>query len=155
MWQNGPHFDPGFGTQFKRRTKRVINKDGSFNVDKVGAKFNLSDAYLYFINLGWWSFIGHILLGYLVANAFFASVYWILGEGAIQATQTDDLWDRWLSWFYFSTQTFTTVGYGAISPLSHGASLVASLEALVGFLSFSLATGLLFGRFSKPTAKIR
>jgi len=55
---------------------------------------------------------------------------------------------------YFSSQTFTTVGYGTISPKGIPVNLIASIEAMVGLLSFSLATGLLFGRFSKPNLKL-
>jgi inward rectifier potassium channel len=56
--------------------------------------------------------------------------------------------------FYFSTQTFTTVGYGRINPLGDGADLVASIEAMSGWLFFALVTGLLYGRFTKPQAFI-
>ena len=33
-------------------------------------------------------------------------------------------------------------------------NIIASLESMTGILSFALATGLLYGRFSKPSAKI-
>jgi inward rectifier potassium channel len=149
------HFDPGIGTKFKRPTKRIINKDGSFNVVKEGASFRLNDAYLFFINLSWGQFILVLVGGFVVMNLMFASIYVALGEGALMSDRTATGWNQWLQAYYFSTQTFTTVGYGAISPQSHLASIVASFEALVGFLSFSIATGLLFGRFSKPRARIR
>jgi inward rectifier potassium channel len=54
--------------------------------------------------------------------------------------------------FYFSTQTFTTVGYGRINPMGDAANVISSLEALAGFLSFAIATGLIYGRFAKPKA---
>jgi inward rectifier potassium channel len=57
--------------------------------------------------------------------------------------------------FFFSIQTFTTVGYGTLAPLGIATQIVASIEAFVGFLSFSLATGLLYGRFSRPRSKIK
>jgi len=57
--------------------------------------------------------------------------------------------------FFFSAQTFTTVGYGRINPLGFTASLTASLEALTGLMSFALVTGLLYGRFARPRAYIR
>ncbi|NQV53000.1 MAG: hypothetical protein HQ500_07440 [Flavobacteriales bacterium] len=147
-------YDPGIGTRFKRRTKRIINKDGSFNVVKEGARFRLNDAYLFFINLTWLQFILLVLAGYITVNLLFACLYVSLGEGAFNTGSEGAFTDRFLEAYYFSTQTFTTVGYGAISPSSHLASIIASFEALVGFLSFSLATGLLFGRFSKARAKL-
>ena len=57
--------------------------------------------------------------------------------------------------FFFSTQTFTTVGYGRISPMGMMVSGVATFEAFLGLLSFALATGLFYGRFSRPKAHLR
>jgi inward rectifier potassium channel len=57
--------------------------------------------------------------------------------------------------YFFSAQTFTTVGYGHISPVGFLASALSAAEALIGLLSFAIATGLFFGRFSKPTAFIK
>jgi len=57
--------------------------------------------------------------------------------------------------FFFSTQTFTTVGYGRISPLGFLTSFVATFEAFIGLLSFALATGLFYGRFSRPRAFLK
>jgi inward rectifier potassium channel len=56
--------------------------------------------------------------------------------------------------FFFSTQTLTTLGYGQMSPTGLGANIIASLEAFIGLLMFALLTGLLYGRFSKPKAKL-
>lgn len=128
------NYDPGIGARFKRGTKRIINKDGSFNVDKRGARFKISDAYLFFINLTWFQFIGMLVAGYVVINIVFALIYYGLGTEALSTQAADSNWDFLLECYYFSTQTFTTVGYGAISPVSSAASLVASFEALFGFL---------------------
>jgi hypothetical protein len=57
--------------------------------------------------------------------------------------------------FFFSAQTFTTVGYGRISPVDFYSSSIAAFQALVGLLSFAVATGLMYGRFSKPTAYLK
>ncbi len=57
--------------------------------------------------------------------------------------------------FFFSCQTFTAVGYGRINPVGFTASAVAAFEALIGLLSFALATGLLYGRFARPKAYLR
>ncbi len=57
--------------------------------------------------------------------------------------------------FFFSCQTFTTVGYGKISPTGFVTNSLAALEALIGWASFAVVTGLLYGRFSRPKAYIR
>lgn len=62
--------------------------------------------------------------------------------------------DKFLEAFYFSTQTFSTVGFGRISPVGNLTSSIAAIESLVGLLGFALATGLLYGRFSRPVARI-
>ena len=61
---------------------------------------------------------------------------------------------KFLESFFFSTQTITTVGYGRVSPVNLTANIIASIESFIGLLAFALATGLLYGRFSKPIAKI-
>src|SRR5207237_10757152 len=56
--------------------------------------------------------------------------------------------------FFFSAHTLTTVGYGSISPRGVEANILAAIEAMVGLMGFALATGLLFGRVSRPSARI-
>ena len=56
--------------------------------------------------------------------------------------------------FFFSSQTITTLGYRRISPVGFWASAVAALESMLGIMGFALITGLLYGRFSRPTAKL-
>lgn len=153
--ENEPNYDPGTGSNFSHETKRIINKDGSFNVQRIGTTFNLNDAYLHFIQMDWPPFLLILFTGFVLMNVLFALLYFILGNGHLGMTDHTSSLDFFLHCFYFSTQTFTTVGYGAISPSSNTASLIAAFEAFFGFLSFSLATGLLFGRFSRPNAKIR
>jgi inward rectifier potassium channel len=152
---NEPNYDPGTGSNFSHETKRIINKDGSFNVQRIGTSFNLNDAYLHFIQMDWPPFLLILFTGFVLLNVLFALLYFILGNGHLGMVDHTSSLDFFLHCFYFSTQTFTTVGYGAISPSSNTASLIAAFEAFFGFLSFSLATGLLFGRFSRPNAKIR
>ena len=63
-------------------------------------------------------------------------------------------YENFLQCFFFSFQTFTTVGYGHIAPRGDLLSLIAALEAMTGLMIFAIITGLLYGRFAKPTAKI-
>src|SRR5204862_3552876 len=61
---------------------------------------------------------------------------------------------RFLECVFFSSQTLTTVGFGALAPKSPAANIIAAFEALCGLLGFAVATGLLFGRVSRPSARI-
>lgn len=63
--------------------------------------------------------------------------------------------DQFIEAFFFSAQTITTLGYGQVAPLNLAANLVAATESLLGLLLFALATGLMYGRFSKPFATIK
>lgn len=149
-----PTFDPGLTEKYTARLRRAINKDGDFNVRRLGLNWQDIHPYLFMVRTSWPLFLSLILLGYVVANLFFASIYYAIGtehlRGADAATPTG----RFLDAFFFSAHTFTTVGYGSISPVGTLANSIAAMEALVGLMAFALATGLLFGRFSRPAARI-
>jgi inward rectifier potassium channel len=132
----------------------VINKDGTFNVRRRGATWRDFHPYLHLINMGWVSFFCLLVLGYLVVNTLFALAYFALGPGHLTGADASTEGGRFLNDFFFSAHTLSTVGYGSISPKSLGSNVVASAESLVGVLGFAVATGLLFGRVSRPSAKI-
>lgn len=145
--------DPGFGTGFKYKTKRIVNPDGSFNIIRKGAFIKWKDAYKYLLDKSWGNFFGVLFLFYILLNLLFTILYWMCGFDNISGINPDN-GPEFMQAFYFSVQTFTTVGYGVMAPSGMATQIVSSIEAFVGFLSFSLATGLLYGRFSKPNAKI-
>jgi inward rectifier potassium channel len=84
----------------------------------------------------------------------FATIYYAQGPGALNANVSDIEYGRFAQCVFFSSQTLTTVGFGALAPRSQAANLTAALEALVGLLGFAVATGLLFGRVARPSARI-
>lgn len=145
--------DPGIGINYKKQTKRVINQDGSFNVVRKGGVYPFEDLYQYMVNMSWIKLVGLIFAFYFLVNGVFASIYMLIGAEGLSNSPDSNLIDQFFHTFFFSVQTFTTVGYGAISPEGWGASMVASVEAMLGLISFAFATGLLYGRFSRPNAK--
>ncbi len=146
--------DPGFGSKSGSGAKRIINKDGSFNVKREGLDGGLKDVYQKLITINHWWFVGYVTLLYFATNAGFAVMYYLNGaenlSGGVQSTHLD----AFFKCFYFSIQTFTTVGYGAVAPLGFGANAIASIEALAGSMYFALVTGVLYGRFSRPRSKL-
>src|SRR5260370_20458932 len=102
----------------------------------------------------WGGFFALTFLAYVVVNTLFALVYHSLGPNTLQGADAPTALDHFLNAFFFSAHTLTTVGYGSISPKSTAGNIVAAIEAMVGLMGFALATGLLFGRVSRPSAKI-
>lgn len=147
--------DLGFGNRLGKTTKRLINRDGSFNVIKRGSGLKSMNPYVMLVNMPWWKFILITTTFYILINCIFALLYFLDGVNHLNGIpgRIHDF-SQFLQAFYFSVQTFTTVGYGSVSPSGNIANFIAAFEALVGLLGFALATGLLYGRFSKPSAKV-
>ena len=145
--------DTGFSSNFEKRTKRTVNPDGSYNIIRKGVDLRWRDAYKYLTEKSWSSFFAILFGSYILLNLIFTIIYWCIGFENISGINLES-GSGFMQAYYFSVQTFTTVGYGAMSPTGWPAQMVSSIEAFVGFLSFSLATGLLYGRFSKPNSRL-
>ena len=147
--------DTGFGSNASGYGGRFINRDGSFNLRREGAHFwDRFNIYQVMISLPLWKFISAIFVFFVLINLAFTSIYFWLGPEQLTGVLANTPWGKFKDLYFFSTQTFTTVGYGRINPIGDGANIVASLEALSGLLSFALATGLIYGKFSRPRAHL-
>jgi inward rectifier potassium channel len=149
-----PTFDPGLTQQFTSPFRRVINPDGSFNVHRRGTTWRDVHPYLHLINMGWVRFFAVVLCCYFVVNVAFAEIYYLLGPNQLAGLDNSDPVRHMMNCFFFSSHTLSTVGYGNLYPKGIEANFVASIESLVGVLGFAVATGLLFGRVSRPSARI-
>lgn len=148
--------DLGLGERAGAGRSRSLNKDGSFNVTKENVpffeRFNIFHA---LISMSWGRFFGIILLGYLVLNTLFALLYTAIGIEQLTGVEATDPMSDFLEAFFFSAQTITTLGYGRVAPVGLVANMVAAAESMLGLLTFALATGMLYGRFSKPSVRLR
>ncbi len=132
-----------------------MNKDGSPNVRRIGLPFyNTANNYHTLITMSWTKFWAMVLSCYLVVNIIFAFIYMSFGPNSLDGTSGDSHFAHFMDALFFSAQTISTVGYGHISPKGMGTNSVAALESMLGLLAFALATGLLYGRFSRPSAQI-
>ncbi len=146
----------GFGTNTSDYGGRFVNKDGMPNIEKRGLGFFEQTSWFHtMLQLSNVKFFAIVFLFYLLMNLFFAVIYFIIGVQHLGGMNATTEMEKFVEAFFFSTQTFTTVGYGRVNPTGFLTSAVAALEALIGLLSFALATGLLYGRFSKPKAYLR
>ncbi|MBC7887785.1 MAG: Inward rectifier potassium channel Irk [Ferruginibacter sp.] len=146
----------GFGTNTSDYGGRFVNKDGRPNIEKRGVSFfNRLSWYHTLLQIPRWKFLLLLLCFYMLLNLIFAGIYYAIGIENLAGIRAGSRLEEFGEAYFFSSQTFTTVGYGRISPHGFAASSVAALEALVGLLSFAIATGLFYGRFSKPKAFLR
>jgi inward rectifier potassium channel len=148
--------DLGFGSVVGRESrKRLLNRDGSFNVVRRG--LGVLDAwapYHLLLRLTWPSFFAVVAASYVAFNLAFATMFAALGAGALTGALDHGMGDTFGRAFFFSVQTFATIGYGQVAPQGLGANLLVTFEALVGLMFQALATGLLFARFARPTVSI-
>ncbi len=132
---------------------RAMNPDGSFNV----VRQNLSrwdNTYYYLISMPGWAFLGVVVCCFVLINLIFASLYLALGIEHLNGVPPGG-WGHNFMWaYFFSSQTLTTVGYGHVSPGNLPTNIVASFESFLGLLTFALVSGLLYGRFSRPKARV-
>lgn len=145
----------GFGTSVNSSGQRFMNKDGTSNIARLGVKhFNPINIYHDLISISWKRFFFFVFSGYFILNSLFAFIYVAIGLENLTGIQPGDFSHNFWEGFFFSSQSFTTVGYGRVAPISKLASSIAAFESLLGLLSLAIATGLLYGRFSRPTAAI-
>lgn len=147
--------ETGFGTFTNASRQRLINKDGTANVERLGeSRFRLINIYHALIMMSWTRFTIVVFSAYIIVNLLFTFLYIIVDidhiQGMVYSTPAEKFWEL----FFFSAQTLTTVGYGRMNPVGLPASTIASLESFTGLMGFALATGLLYGKFSRPTAKL-
>lgn len=141
-----------FFTKPHQKQVRVMIRaqNGRFFVPGQGSWHSYwRDPYHLLLAVPWIGFIGAIALLYLTINFIFALAYLAGGEGIANAHP-----GSFLDAFFFSVQTFGSIGYGAMYPQSRYANICVTLEALVSLVSMAVLTGLAFARFSHPTTRV-
>ncbi|MBK7684430.1 MAG: hypothetical protein IPJ26_19080 [Bacteroidetes bacterium] len=145
----------GFGNTSNGSGQRILNKDGTANIKRIGEpRFNVVNVYHSLITITWTKFIFVVFVFYFFLNLFFSLIYYFLCPDAIAGMMYNSELEKFTEIFFFSSQSLTTVGYGRLNPTGLFASSIAGIESMMGLLGFALATGLLYGRFSRPTAKL-
>jgi inward rectifier potassium channel len=107
------------------------------------------DLYHSLVTASWPGLIARIAFAFTIANLIFATGYYF--DQGIENVHSHDFIDM----FFFSVQTMATIGYGKMEPVTLFSNILVSIEALTGLLALALMTGLVFSKFSRPTARIR
>jgi inward rectifier potassium channel len=135
----------------KRSSAPITFRVGHREFIKVNAtKYDWRDIYHFILTLRWPQFIVLLLGINLIINLCFATLY-LLGEPCISGLAPGSFSDA----FFFSVETLATVGYGHAYPDTLYGHWVATLETMVGLFGLAVMTGLIFVRFSRPTARIK
>jgi inward rectifier potassium channel len=148
--------DLGFGSIVGGiNEKRLLNRDGTFNSRRHGLPFLASlSLYHRLLTLSWGWFFTLAVAGYLSVNTLFALAYLACGSDSLTGITASSVGGGFWRAFFFSVETLATIGYGNVSPNGMAPHFVMTVESLVGLLSFALGTGILFARFSRPTAAV-
>lgn len=148
--------DLGLDRSAQKGRQRTINADGSYNMERrSGRALGNFQLYHWLITTSWKHYWMAVVSFYLLDNVFFGALYYWMGSENISGVAGNTELAKYMSCFFFSCQTFTTVGYGGLHPVGILASSVAAIEAFLGLMMFAVATGSLYGRFSKPISRIK
>ena len=148
--------DLGFGPAVTEQAgPRFLNRNGTFNVRRDGfGIFSSLNLYHTLLSMSWSTFLGLVLLLYFLSNIVFGTIYASFGEkGLVDATASLD--GLFISGFFFSVQTFATIGYGTLHVVGIVPNLVVTVESYYSLIANALITGLVFARFARPTARVR
>ncbi len=148
--------DLGFGSVVTGQSReRLINADGSFNVKRTGLPLRRSlNLYHTMLSMRWATFLLLVLLLYFLSNVFFGTLYSFFGPDALVDISAKPMDNMFIRGFFFSVQTFATIGYGTIHPVGVVPNLLVTVESYYSLLANALITGLVFARFARPTARI-
>ncbi len=148
--------DLGFGAVVSRESHaRLVNRDGSFNVERSGLPFwTTFSPYHFMLTIPWWLFFGITAGSYLLTNVAYGWAYMVCGPNALGSAAAGLAHHSFFRAFFFSVQTLSTIGYGQVVPNGLAANSLVTLEALTGLIGFAIVTGLIFARFSRPSAKM-
>lgn len=148
--------DLGFGSVVAEQSRiRFLNRDGTFNVARDGLSPLVSlNLYHALMAMSWRKFLFLLLLLYFFSNVIFGSIYAMVGTEALVDISEAPLDNAFLRAFFFSVQTFATIGYGTIHPIGVVANLIVTVESYYSLIANALVTGIVFARFARPTARI-
>jgi inward rectifier potassium channel len=132
-----------------RRSRRLVQREGRLPIVRLHRQRQWRDVYHRMLTFSWPRFFLLMAVWYIGANVLFACLF-LLDPNGIAEARPGSFEDA----FFFSVQTVATIGYGVMHPQTLYANVIMTLETLCGLIGFAVMTGLIFARFSRPTARI-
>lgn len=148
--------DLGFGSVVGgANERRLIERNGQFTARREGfSPLSYLNGYHAMLTMSWPRFLAILTLVYVGLNATFAGLYLTCGPDALAGLGPERMGGPFLRAFFFSIETFATIGYGAVYPVGPAANWLVTVQSLVSILAIALLTGLVFARFARPTAAL-
>lgn len=137
-------------TSVKSRHPRLVERGDGLTFTFTGKRYHmLGDLYVRLLAASWGNMIVIMIILYLALNMLFAFGYLATGDGILNARR-----GSFPDAFFFSVQTFATIGYGVMSPNGLVANIFVTIESMFGFAFYGVVTGLVYSKFSRPTARL-
>jgi inward rectifier potassium channel len=134
----------------KKKSPGVVVHVGEYEFLKINTgKREWRDAYHWILSLSWPQFAGLLSGAYVALNLVFAVLYEFSGDSIAEMPR-----GSFSAAFFFSVQTLATVGYGHMYPTTLYGNILTTIEIMVGMFGLAVMTGLIFVRFSRPSARI-
>src|SRR5947208_2656912 len=135
----------------RRRPSHVSIRAGQVEFVKVNTDaWRWRDVYRWLLGLNWPRFAVFVAVVYIGLNLLFAALYSLQQDSIAGSTGGHWFFDC----FFFSIQTLATVGYGHMYPQTLYAHIISTIEIMTGIFLLAAMTGLIFVRFSRPTARV-
>ena len=139
----------------KNQPNRLLTRDGQLNVQQ-DTRYSFV-VYNHLISVSWQRLLAYAFAAFILINFTFSTFYYLAGGIKCLRNVVDrpSNFQEFLDIFFFSTQTFTTVGYGHVFPSCVGANFIAAFESFTGWIFFSIVTGLFYAKFTQPRVEVR
>ena len=135
-----------------RKHRRIFTWSDSTgpSFEQRGASFaRFTDVYHHLLRVTWTRLLFLMFATFVAFNVLFAALY-LAGGDCIGAPNPGSM----LEAFSFSVQTMAAIGYGVMAPTTPWAYLLSNLEGFLGLIGMAMASGLMFAKFSRPTARV-
>lgn len=123
------------------------SRHSSFKI--VGGNRRIVDDVCYtLLRARWEYFFAMILSAFTCFNLVFAAFYCIDPDGLSDGDGS------FREAFYFSIQTFSTIGYGRLSPVSPYVDAIVAVQAMISLIFIGVVGGLSFARVMRPSSRL-